>query len=69
MHTDSQIQIVGKNSVLIDGCKKILEYNDILVRVKTREMLVSVWGSGLYVSEFGTEAVYVYGKIASVELE
>ena len=69
LYTDSQIQITGKDSVLVDGCKKIMEYNDILVKVKTREMVVSVWGSGLYVSEFGTDTIYIYGKIKSVELE
>ena len=65
----SQIQITGKDAVLIDGCKKIIEYNDIVVRVKAREMTVSVWGSGLYASSFGTDCVYIYGKISSVELE
>ena len=65
----SQIQITGKEAVLIDGCKKIIEYNDIVVRVKVREMTVCVWGSGLYASSFGTDCVYIYGKISSVELE
>ena len=65
----AQIEITGKEKVLIDGCRKIIEYNDIVVRVKTRDMTVSVWGSGLYASSFGTECVYIYGKISSVELE
>ena len=65
----SQIQITGKDSVLIDGCKKIIEYNDIVVRVKAKEMTVCVWGNGLYASSFGTDCVYIYGKISSVELE
>ena len=65
----SQIQITGRESVLIDGCRKIVEYNDIVVRVKTSDMTVSVWGSGMYASSFGTDCVYIYGKISSVELD
>ena len=65
----SQIQITGKEAVLIDGCKKIIEYNDIIVRVKAKDITVSVWGSGLYAGSFGTDCIYIYGKISSVELE
>ncbi len=65
----SQIQITSDSKVLIDGCKKILEYNDVFVKVKTWEMTVNIWGSGLTVNDFGNSAIYVCGKIQSVELE
>lgn len=65
----SQIQITGNSQVLVDGCKKILEYNDIFVKVKTWDMTVQIWGSGLSVDDFGSDVIYVCGKIQSVELE
>ena len=66
---DSQIQITGNSQVLVDGCKKILEYNDIFVKVKTSELIVQIWGSELSVDDFGSDVIYVCGKIQSVELE
>jgi len=69
VNMDSQIQITGNREVLVDGCRKILEYNDIFVRVSTWEMTVNIWGSGLQVSDFGSGAIYISGKIQSVELE
>ncbi|MDE5917286.1 MAG: YabP/YqfC family sporulation protein, partial [Oscillospiraceae bacterium] len=35
MNLDTQIQITGNREVLIECCKKILEFNDIMVKVKT----------------------------------
>ena len=39
VHMDSQIQLTGNREVLVDGCRKILEYNDVFVKVKTWEMM------------------------------
>ncbi len=66
---NSQIQITGNSQVLVDGCKKILEYNDIFVKVQTAELIVQIWGSELSVNDFGSDVIYVHGNIQSVELE
>ena len=66
---NSQIEICGCNSVLVDGCKKILEYNEVLVKVKTWEMIVNIWGNSLTVSDFGNGYISIHGKIKTVELE
>ena len=34
INMDTQIQITGDHEVLVECCKKILEYNDIMVRLK-----------------------------------
>jgi len=65
----SQIQIIGNSEVIIEGCKKILEYNDIFVKVKALGMIVNIWGSELSVNDFGHGSVFVNGSIQSVELE
>lgn len=69
VNMDSQIEITGGREVLVDGCRKILEYNDVFVKVRTWEMTVNIWGSDLSVSDFGSGAIYISGKIQSVELE
>lgn len=69
ININSQIQITGNSRVLVDGCKKILEYNDIFVKVQTAELTVQIWGSELSVNDFGSDVIYVHGNIQSVELE
>lgn len=64
----TQIQITGDREVLVECCKKILEYNDIMVKVKTWDMTVQIWGSGLTVNDFSSRGIYVCGKIQSIEL-
>lgn len=66
--TDTQIQITGNHEVLVEYCKKILEYNDIMVKVRTNDMTVSVWGSGLSVNDFNSRGIYICGNIQSIEL-
>ena len=69
VNMDSQIEITGDKEVLVDGCRKILEYNDVFVKVRTWEMTVNIWGNNLSVSDFGSGSIYISGKIQSVELE
>lgn len=68
INTDTQIQITGDCEVLVECCKKIIEYNDIMVKVRTRDLTVQIWGSGLSVNDFSAQGIYVCGKIHSVEL-
>ena len=83
INMDTQIQITGNHEVLVEGCKKILEYNDVFIKVKTWDMIIQVWGSGLKVSTYNTaftntvykfinifnsNGIYIFGNIQSVEL-
>ncbi len=68
INMDTQIQITGSREVLVENCRKILEYNDVFVKVKTWDMTVQVWGSGLSVNDFNSGGIYICGKIQSVEL-
>lgn len=68
INMDTQIQITGNEEVLVECCKKILEYNDIMVKVKTWDMTVEIWGSNLMVNDFSSKGIYVNGKIQSVEI-
>ena len=68
INMDTQIQLTGNREVLVECCKKILEYNDIMVRVRTWDMTVEVWWSSLSVSDFNSKGIIISGKIQSVEL-
>ncbi|MGN1480596.1 YabP/YqfC family sporulation protein [Porcipelethomonas sp.] len=68
INMETQIQITGNREVLVECCKKILEYNDVFIKVRTWDMTVQIWGSGLQVNDFNSNGIYVYGNIQSVEL-
>ena len=51
----------------IENVGKILEYNDIRIRLMTSTLILDIWGEKLTVSSYGTAGVCVNGKISSVE--
>lgn len=53
----------------IENCKKILEYNDAYVKVRTATLIVSVWGQDLRISDYNTDGIVINGKFSSVEFE
>ncbi len=69
LYYNTMMHISDNRRIEIENCKKIIEYNDICVRVKTTSCMVTVWGSGLVVDDFCTGGIIITGKISSIELE
>ena len=67
-YLNSYIGINGNKYAVIQGCKKILECSEILVRVNTSKYIVHVWGEGLKVYDFKNDNIKVSGIIKSVEI-
>ena len=65
----SSIEIVGNNKIIIENCKKILECNEIMIKLKTPFFYITVWGTELFINNFNKENIIVNGKISSVEFE
>lgn len=65
----SQIVICGSTYLEVENCKRIMEYNDIYLKVKTFSgMVIEIWGTELMLSDYNTEGIAVRGHILSVEL-
>ena len=60
------IEIRGRNSVVVRGCRRILVYSDTKVVLKTRKDIVSVEGKRLTCISYLVGAVSVEGFIDSV---
>ncbi len=69
LYLNSMMHIDGNRRIEIENCKKIIEYNDICVRLKTNSCTVCVWGTNLSVDDFCTGGIVINGKISSVEFE
>lgn len=53
----------------IENCKRILEYSDVYVRIKTSTLIVSIYGNNLNISDYNTDGIIVNGKFNNIEFE
>ena len=65
----SYMTVTSDKSVLVEGCTQISECNEILVRVRTREFFIEVWGSGLKLTNYSNSSVEIKGTVTSIGLE
>lgn len=68
LYLNTIIQISDNKEVIIENCKKIIEYNDIFLKVKTRNMTVQIWGQKLQINDYNTNGIIIKGIIESIEL-
>lgn len=69
VYLDTYLHLHANRELRVENCMKIMEYNDVLVRLRTRDMALEIWGTGLRVYDYNDSSVIVRGKIASVALE
>lgn len=69
LYLNTNINITDNTRAEIENCRRIIEYNDIYVRLATSTVTVKIWGSGLRISDYNRAGVIVEGKISSVEFD
>lgn len=69
LYLNTYINLTDNTHLEIENCKRVIELNDIYVRLKTATVTISVWGKNLSVSDFNTDGVVIDGIISSVEFE
>ncbi|MBR3629675.1 MAG: YabP/YqfC family sporulation protein [Oscillospiraceae bacterium] len=68
MYLDTYLHLHGNRELRVENVRRILEYNDICVRMQTRDMTVTVWGTRLRVSDYSDSSMLVTGQITGIEL-
>lgn len=53
----------------IENCRKILEYNDIYVKIQTSTLTISIWGKNIRISDYNNDGIVVDGIFSSIEFE
>ena len=66
---EPKVTIVGFKQMLIENYKGILEYEDILIRIKTHIGILNISGFNLNLNQMTGDDIVVTGKIESIELE
>lgn len=62
-----RVEIRGRNSLTVHGCRKILTYCPCKIQLKMRDCVLSVTGERLICSSYLAGAVGIDGRIDSVE--
>lgn len=68
-YLNTYINMTDNTHLEIENCKRIIELNDVYVRLKTATVTLQVWGEELRISDFNTAGVVIDGKISSIEFE
>lgn len=68
MCLNSHITILDNSVAVIENCKQIIECNEIMTKVMTRNFEIEVWGTDLSLSNFCSDCVEVRGKINSINI-
>lgn len=65
---DTYLHLHGNQQLRIENCRKILEYNEVFVRLQTLDMIIEIWGTNLRVFDYNDSSMMVTGKISSLHL-
>lgn len=67
LYLNTNIQVTDNSCVEIENCKKVLEYNDIYIKLQTSTLIVEIWGEKLNISDYNTDGILIRGVIKSIE--
>lgn len=69
LYMNTYINLSDNTHMEIENCKRILEYNDVFVKIRTSTLIIGIWGQDLRLSDYNTDGIVVDGKFTSVEFE
>lgn len=61
------IEFTGDKSVIVEGSTGVLKYEDDLIRINTRSMVIAFFGRGLTLKCISPTAVIIDGCITKTE--
>lgn len=69
LYLNTYMNLTDNTEIQIDNCRKIVEYNDIYVKLITSTLTLEIWGEKLCISDYNTGGIIVSGKFSSIEFE
>jgi sporulation protein YqfC len=61
------LNIHGRNSLLLENYKKVLEYTDTLIRIQTKLYYVNIFGNDLKIQYYTKDEMRVDGVFKNIE--
>lgn len=62
-----RVELLADRQAVVDGCRGILEYNDVCIRLSADRMTIRFCGNGLQLRNYGESGAVVEGHITSVD--
>lgn len=69
LYLNTYMNLIDNTHIEIENCKRIIELNEVYIRLKTATITLQVWGENLSISDYNTEGVVINGRISSIEFE
>lgn len=66
-YLDTTVSINDNREVIVENCKKILEYNDIFIKISTPTVTFQIWGNNLRIKNYEDKGLIIEGVISSIE--
>ncbi len=63
------LQLRGGKILDVDGCTAVLACDENVVRLRTKESVITILGTDLETSDFSAYTLTIRGEIRSIELE
>ncbi len=64
---ETTTQIYTNRKMVVSICRRIIEYNEIYLKIDAGTLYIEIWGSNLTVNDYNSEGIEVSGRIDSVE--
>jgi len=61
------LNIQGRNSLLLENYKKVLEYSDTVIRVQTKLYYLCIYGNDLKIQYYNRDEMRVDGVFRNIE--
>lgn len=69
MYLNTNMFLTDNTTLELENYTKVLEYNDIYLRLQTSTLILQIWGKNLSVTDYNTDGIMVHGEISSIEFE
>lgn len=69
LYLNTYMNMTDNTRLEIENCRRIIEYNDIYIRLRTSTLTMQVWGKDLKISDYNTDGIVIEGTFSSVEFE
>jgi len=67
LYLDTTVSINDNREVIVENCKKIIEYNDIFIKISTSTITLQIWGRELIIKNYENNGIIIVGNISSIE--
>lgn len=63
----SEIQITDNNEILLSGCRRIVEYDENIIKLELSSTGIFIVGTELKARNFSSDGIIISGRLHSIE--